>query len=63
MSAGSTPCGKGQTRRGFLRAAAAGAASPVRFVGLGHGDAGRIERLVELLGLVPAGAAPINSGV
>jgi phosphoglycolate phosphatase/AHBA synthesis associated protein len=43
--------------------AAAGAAAPVRFVGLGHGDAGRIERLGELLVLVPAGAAPINSRV
>ena len=43
--------------------AAAGAAAPVRFVGLGHGDAERIERLGELLALVPAGAAPINSRV
>ena len=36
----------------------AAAAAPVRFVGLGHGDGERIERLGELLGLVPA--APLR---
>ncbi len=43
--------------------AAAGAAAPVRFVGLGHGDAERVERLVQLLDLVGIEAAPINSRV
>ena len=43
--------------------AAAGAASPVRFVGLGHGDAERIERLGELLDLVGIETAPINSRI
>ena len=42
---------------------AAGAAAPVRFVGLGHGEGTRIERLEELLALVPAAAAPLNSPV
>jgi phosphoglycolate phosphatase/AHBA synthesis associated protein len=36
---------------------AAAAAAPVRFVGLGHGDGSRIERLRELLALVPEKAA------
>lgn len=43
--------------------AAAGAAAPVRFVGLGHGAGERIERLEELLELVGIEAAPINSRV
>lgn len=34
----------------------AAAAAPVRFVGLGHGDGRRIERLADLLGLVPDAA-------
>jgi HAD superfamily hydrolase (TIGR01509 family) len=38
--------------------ARAAAAAPVRFVGLGHGDGERIERLGELLGLVAA--APLR---
>jgi HAD superfamily hydrolase (TIGR01509 family) len=37
--------------------AAAAAAAPVRFVGLGHGDGARIDRLRELLVLVPEEAA------
>ena len=43
--------------------AAAGAAAPVRFVGLGHGTGTRIEQLEEVLALVPAAAAPLNSPV
>lgn len=43
--------------------AAAGAAAPVSFVGLRHGEGMRIERLEELLELVPAAAAPLNSRV
>ncbi len=43
--------------------AAAGAAAPVRFVGLGHGAGERIERLGELLDLVGAETAPLNSRV
>jgi HAD superfamily hydrolase (TIGR01509 family) len=42
---------------------AAGAAAPVRFVGLGHGGGERIERLGELLDLVGIQTAPINSRV
>lgn len=43
--------------------AAAALAAPVRFIGLGHGGGTRIERLGELLDLVGAAAAPINSRV
>lgn len=43
--------------------AQAAASAQVRFVGLGHGDGARIERLGELLDLVPSAGAPIDSPV